>query len=204
LLNLNQQIDALLPQTQCQRCGYPRCADYADAIASGAANINRCPPGSEYTRIALAQMLHREAIDLDSECGSEGPRLLFFIDEKHCIGCTLCIQACPVDAIIGSAKKMHTIFATECTGCELCVPACPVDCIHSEIHPAADSIPSGKWPGITDLEAEHARRRINARLQRLQRIAKSEREKRKTREASNIREEIAAAVVRVKQKQNRK
>ena len=201
---LTTQIDALLPQTQCQRCGYPRCADYADAIATGEANINRCPPGSEFTRTALAQLLHREAIGLDPECGSEGPRLLFYVDEKHCIGCTLCIQACPVDAIVGSAKKMHTIIANECTGCELCVPACPVDCIHSEIHPAANTTPSGKWPGISKLEAERARRRINARLQRLQRIAKAESEKRKTREALNIRDEIAAAVARVKQKQNRK
>jgi electron transport complex protein RnfB len=200
----NLQIDALLPQTQCQRCGYPRCADYADAIAAGEANINRCPPGSEYTRTALAQLLHREAVELDPECGSESPRLLFYINEKNCIGCTLCIQACPVDAIVGSAKKMHTIIAGECTGCELCVPACPVDCIHSETHPAADTTPSGKWPGISDVEAERARRRINSRLQRLQRIAKAESEKRKSREASNIQDEIAAAVVRVKQKQIRK
>ena len=201
---LSNQIDALLPQTQCQRCGYPRCADYADAIADGAADINRCPPGSDFTRAALAQLLHREAIDLDPECGSEAPRLLFYINESNCIGCTLCIQACPVDAIVGSAKKMHTIIANECTGCELCVPVCPVDCIHSVIHPAAGINPSSKWPGISDEDAARARRRINARLKRLQQIAKDEAGKRKTREASRIRDEIAEAVARVKQKQNPK
>jgi electron transport complex protein RnfB len=204
LSTLNQQIDALLPQTQCQRCGYPRCADYADAIATGEANINRCPPGSEYTRTALAHLLHLEAIELDPECGSEAPRLLFYVDEKHCIGCTLCIQACPVDAIVGSAKKMHTIIANECTGCELCVPACPVDCIDSKTHQMANTAPSGKWPGISNVEANRARRRINSRLQRLQRIAKVEGDKRKIREASNIRDEIAAAVERVKQKQHQR
>jgi len=202
--SLTKQIDALLPQTQCQRCGYPRCVDYADAIANGKAEINRCPPGSDFTRNALAQLLHREAIALDPECGHEGPRLLFYILERNCIGCTLCIQACPVDAIVGSAKKMHTIIANECTGCELCVPVCPVDCIQSLIHPAAAKQPSNKWPGFTDKEAERARRRINTRIQRLQRIAKSDREKRKTREGSRIRDEIAQAVARVKQKQYRK
>lgn len=201
---LNLQIDALLPQTQCQRCGYPRCAEYADAIANGEADINRCPPGSDYTRSSLAQLLHREALALDPDCGSEGPRLLFYINESNCIGCTLCIQVCPVDAIVGSAKKMHTIVANECTGCELCVPACPVDCIHSDIHPAARQKPSGKWPGISDREAEHARRRTNARLQRLQRIAQASVEKHRTREASRIRDEIADAVARVKQKQKEK
>jgi len=201
---LSIQIDTLLPQTQCRRCGYPRCADYADAIAENGAEINRCPPGSNFTRTALAQLLHREAIDLDPECGNEGPRLLFYINESNCIGCTLCIQACPVDAIVGSAKRMHTIIANECTGCELCVPVCPVDCIHSTLHPAARLNPSNKWPGISDDDAARARRRINARLDRLQQVAKNESGKRKTREASRIRDEIAEAVARVKQKQNKK
>jgi electron transport complex protein RnfB len=116
----------------------------------------------------------------------------------------LCIQACPVDAIVGSAKRMHTIIANECTGCELCVPVCPVDCIHSDVHPAAGISPSGKWPGISDDDAAQARRRINARLKRLRQIAKDETGKRKTREASRIRDEIAEAVARVRQKQNQK
>jgi len=204
LSSLSLKIDALLPQTQCQRCGYPRCADYADAIANDEANINRCPPGGEFTRTALGRLLLREAVDLDPECGIEAPRLQFYINEMHCIGCTLCIQACPVDAIVGSAKKMHTIIADECTGCELCVPACPVDCIHSEIHTRAELVPSGKWPGISDDEAARARRRINAHHDRLLRIARTEREKRNTREKENIRGEIAAAVARVKQKQKQK
>jgi len=198
---LNQQIDALLPQTQCQRCGYPRCAAYADAIAAGATEINRCPPGNEYTRTALAHLLDRDVIDLDPECGVETARLLFTIDESKCIGCTLCIQACPVDAIVGSAKKMHTIIARECTGCELCVPACPVDCIDSWEHPAANTNPSGKWPGISVAEANIARQRIDAREQRLARIQKQALVKRQQREAPNIKAEIAAAVERVKRKQ---
>lgn len=197
---LNQQIDALLPQTQCQRCGFPRCADYADAIAAGESGINRCPPGSDYTRNTLAQLLALEVTGLDPDCGSEAPRQLFYIDEQHCIGCTLCIQACPVDAIVGCAKKMHTVIADECTGCELCVPACPVDCIHSIRHPNADQNPSGKWPGYSEDEANHARRRIELRLQRLARLEQAAAAKRKTRESAKIRDEIAAAIERVRQK----
>ncbi|MFA7542371.1 MAG: electron transport complex subunit RsxB, partial [Lysobacterales bacterium] len=122
-------IDALLPQTQCGQCGYPGCRPYAEAIASGDADINQCPPGGAATVTALADLLGREATALDSRYGVEKPAQRALIDETRCIGCTLCIQACPVDAIVGAARYMHTVIAADCTGCELCLPPCPVDCI---------------------------------------------------------------------------
>jgi electron transport complex protein RnfB len=122
-------IDALLPQTQCTRCGYPTCRDYAQAIAEGKADINQCPPGGEVGVRKLAELLSRPYRPLDPARGQEHPREAALIDEARCIGCMLCIQACPVDAIVGAAKRMHTILTEVCTGCELCVPPCPVDCI---------------------------------------------------------------------------
>ena len=123
------RIDALLPQTQCMRCGYPTCRAYADAIASGEADIDRCPPGGAEGIAALAALLDREPKPLDPACGVESPPTVAFIDEAVCIGCTKCIRACPVDAIVGASKRMHTVIADECTGCGLCLPPCPVDCI---------------------------------------------------------------------------
>jgi len=122
-------IDALLPQTQCTRCGYNGCRPYAQAIAAGAAEINQCPPGGSATIIALARLLRREARPLNPANGIEGPPLLALIDEDACIGCVKCLPPCPVDAIIGARKQMHTVIAELCTGCELCVAPCPVDCI---------------------------------------------------------------------------
>lgn len=127
--DLPGRIDALLPQTQCTRCGYPTCRVYAEAIANNSADIDRCPPGGEEGVAALARLLGRESKPLNPEYGVEAAPLIAFIDEDVCIGCTKCIQACPVDAIVGAAKRMHTIIAAECTGCELCLPPCPVDCI---------------------------------------------------------------------------
>jgi electron transport complex protein RnfB len=126
---LAQRIDALLPQTQCTRCGFPTCRAYADAIASGEADIDRCPPGGADGVAALADLLGIVTKPLDPAYGIEAPPIVALIDEDICIGCTKCIQACPVDAIVGAAKRMHTIIAAECTGCELCLPPCPVDCI---------------------------------------------------------------------------
>jgi electron transport complex protein RnfB len=123
------QIDKILPQTQCGQCSFAGCRPYAEAIAAGEVDINRCPPGGEATIHALADLLEVEFKPLDEECGVEKPKMLAVIDEDRCIGCTLCIQACPVDAILGAAKHMHTVIASECTGCELCLPPCPVDCI---------------------------------------------------------------------------
>jgi len=126
---LIERIDTLLPQTQCAQCGYPGCRPYAAAIAAGDADINQCPPGGADTIRALADLLGREAKPLNPDNGSEKPARVALIDEPRCIGCTLCIQACPVDAIVGAARLMHTVITAECTGCDLCLPPCPVDCI---------------------------------------------------------------------------
>jgi electron transport complex protein RnfB len=128
-LLLADVLDAALPQTQCTRCGYPDCRGYAEAIATGAAEINRCPPGGAEGIHRLAAIMGRAASPLNPAHGTEGPRALAVIDEAWCIGCTLCIKACPVDCIVGASKVMHTVIDAQCTGCELCVPACPVDCI---------------------------------------------------------------------------
>ncbi|MBB5212876.1 electron transport complex subunit RsxB [Microbulbifer hydrolyticus] len=122
------QIDAILPQTQCGQCGHPGCRPYAQAIADGEA-INKCPPGGQATINELANLLDVEAVPLDAEHGVEDVKKVAFIREAECIGCTKCIQACPVDAIVGAAKQMHTVIVDECTGCDLCVEPCPVDCI---------------------------------------------------------------------------
>ena len=127
--SLADQIEDLLPQTQCTKCGYPACRPYAEAIASGEADINQCPPGGIEGVARLAHLLGRKVIPINPVNGHERPRPVAVIDEALCIGCTLCIQACPVDAIIGAAKQMHTILADVCTGCDLCVAPCPVDCI---------------------------------------------------------------------------
>lgn len=129
LLALAQRIDAVLPQTQCTRCGYPDCRGYAEAMARGDADINRCPPGGAEGIVRLSAVTARPIVPLDAERGREGPRALAVIDEDWCIGCTLCIKACPVDCIVGASKLMHTVIEPLCTGCELCVPVCPVDCI---------------------------------------------------------------------------
>lgn len=129
LLPTAAALDAVLPQTQCTRCGYPDCHRYAEAMAAGAASINRCPPGGAEGVQRLAHLTGHPPAPLDENCGREGPRTLAVIDEVWCIGCTLCIKACPVDCIIGASKHMHTVVDDQCTGCELCVPACPVDCI---------------------------------------------------------------------------
>jgi electron transport complex protein RnfB len=123
------RIEEVLPQTQCGQCGYPGCRPYAEAIAAGDADINQCPPGGEAGIRALADLLGREPKPLNPENGEEAPARVAVIDEATCIGCTLCIQACPVDAIVGAAKQMHTVIEAECTGCDLCLPPCPVDCI---------------------------------------------------------------------------
>ena len=136
-----EQINALLPQTQCGQCGYPGCKPYAEAIAAGD-KINKCPPGGQATIEALAELLDVEAEPLDAVEG-EKPQLVAYIREAECIGCTKCIQACPVDAILGAAKQMHTVIASECTGCDLCVEPCPVDCI--DMIPVASTLQNWKW-----------------------------------------------------------
>ncbi len=138
------KVDAILPQTQCGQCGYPGCRPYAEAIINEDAPINQCPPGGQDGVRALAELLDREVIDLNPENGIESEKTVAVIDEETCIGCTLCIQACPVDAILGAAKQMHTVIEKECTGCELCLAPCPVDCIVME--PIKESVIHWSWP----------------------------------------------------------
>jgi len=137
-------INDLLPQTQCGQCDYAGCRPYAEAIAAGKADINQCPPGGEETIRALADLLDMDPRPLNREHGQHKEKLVAVIIEPVCIGCTLCIQACPVDAILGAPKQMHTVIESECTGCELCVPPCPVDCI--DMLPLHKDIFSWKWP----------------------------------------------------------
>ena len=159
---LTVRIDALLPQTQCTRCGYPACLAYAQAIARGEADINQCPPGGATGIELLAALLDRPARPLNPANGSEKAAEVALIDEEACIGCTKCIQACPVDAIIGASKLMHTVLIDECSGCELCIPPCPVDCI--TMVPAHDHRPALQ-------RAPHFRARYDARNERLARDA---------------------------------
>ena len=155
---LVDRIDALLPQTQCEQCGYHGCRPYAEAIARGDAPINYCPPGGGAGIAKLATLLDQPVLPLDPEHGIEKPRMLARIVEADCIGCTKCIQACPVDAIVGSAKWMHTVIDDDCTGCELCIPACPVDCIDLEPMPLAQ---------IDQAHADQARQHFQRRETRL-------------------------------------
>ena len=159
---LADAIDRILPQTQCTRCGYPACRPYAQAVAAGEADINQCPPGGQRGIIKIARLVGVTPKPLNPANGTEGAVKLAFIDEAACIGCTLCIQACPVDAIVGAAKLMHTVVADVCTGCELCVAPCPVDCIAMVDAPESLS----QW---TDERADDARRRYESRKVRLAR-----------------------------------
>lgn len=164
---LADQIEDLLPQTQCTKCGYPACRQYALAIADGAAEINQCPPGGAEGIARLAKLLGRPVIPLNPVNGKERPRPVALIDESLCIGCTLCIQACPVDAIIGAAKQMHTILPQLCTGCDLCVAPCPVDCI--AMVEVGDVDGKTGWDCWSRQQADEARARFQIRNARLQR-----------------------------------
>jgi electron transport complex protein RnfB len=159
---LVDQIDAVLPQTQCTRCGYPDCRTYAQAVAKGEAAINRCPPGGMDGVARLAALTGQPVRPLDSACGLEGPLTVAVIDEAWCIGCTLCLKACPVDCIVGTHKQMHTVIEAHCTGCELCLPACPVDCI------SLDIVTPGQtgWQAWTPAQADGARSRYLGHKQR--------------------------------------
>jgi electron transport complex protein RnfB len=162
-----QRLLAALPQTQCTRCGYPDCASYAQAIANDEAEINQCPPGGEEGVARLAAISGKAIQALNPANGSEGPRMMAFIDEDWCIGCTLCIKACPVDAIMGANKLMHTVIEASCTGCELCLPVCPVDCINLE---NVTGVQTG-WQAWSPQQADTARDDYAARLLRLEKSA---------------------------------
>ena len=153
--SLAARVNDLLPQTQCTRCGYPDCASYAAAIASGEAGINRCPPGGAEGIERLAKLTGQLVTALHVDHGPEGPRTVALIDEAWCIGCTLCLPVCPTDAIVGSNKRMHTVIATHCTGCELCIPVCPVDCI-SLVNVSGDLT---GWSAWSATQADAARER---------------------------------------------
>ncbi len=164
-IRLVDAIDEVLPQTQCMRCGYPDCRSYAAAIADGQATINRCPPGGAAGIGRLAAVTGQAALPLDPAHGTEGPRAVAVIDEAWCIGCTLCIKACPVDCIVGASKVMHTVIEAQCTGCELCVPACPVDCIAMNVvTPGASG-----WDAWSPQQADAARERYRFHLLRVER-----------------------------------
>ncbi len=163
-MSIADDIDALLPQTQCTRCGYPGCHPYAEAIADGTAEINQCPPGGHATITALATLLGRGVLPLNPANGIEGPTLVAQIDENACIGCAKCLPPCPVDAIIGARKHMHTVVAELCTGCELCIAPCPVDCISMVSRERLTDAPPAP-------EAHLNRERFYARNRRLARRA---------------------------------
>jgi electron transport complex protein RnfB len=164
---LADRVDAVLPQTQCTRCGYPDCRAYAEAVARDDAAINRCPPGGAEGVERLAAVTGRMAVPLDPACGAEGPRAMAVIDEAWCIGCTLCLDACPTDAILGINKRMHTVVEAHCTGCELCLPVCPVDCISLEVETPGLS----GWEAWSPRRAEAARQRYGVHRARRERDA---------------------------------
>ena len=199
-MTLADRIDALLPQTQCEQCGFHGCRPYAEAMARGEAPINRCPPGGAAGIARLAELLDVPVLPLDPEHGVEMPRTLARIVEADCIGCTKCIQACPVDAIVGSAKLMHTVIVDDCTGCELCVPACPVDCI------VLEPMPLAQWEDAihADTARVHFQRR-EARLAREQSRREAELAARKAEVATATQTNpVLAALARARAKQQGK
>ena len=163
---LAAELDSLLPQTQCTRCGYDGCRPYADAMANGEAEINQCPPGGAATVAALARHLRRQPLPLNPANGLETPPMVAVIDESRCIGCAKCLPPCPVDAIIGASRQMHAVLYAACTGCELCIAPCPVDCI--SLQPRASLADSLRSAAPT---ANHSRQRYDARVRRHARTA---------------------------------
>lgn len=156
--NLAARIDALLPQTQCTRCGYAGCLPYAAAMATGGAALNRCPPGGDATIRALAQLLGRPELPLDPDCGAVAAPTVAVIESEHCVGCARCLPPCPTDAIVGARRFLHTVIAELCTGCELCLPACPVDCIRIVPRPPGEAGPAPAAADNRDRYHSHLQR----------------------------------------------
>jgi len=202
----NAKIDAIdqwLPQTQCMQCTYPRCHDYAVAIVDGEADINQCPPGGDQTVRGLAALLGKPGKPVDPKYGVHKTKQVAIIDESVCIGCVMCIKACPTDAIIGSAKVMHTVIERDCTGCELCLEPCPVDCINMVDQIQSPEL-SWRWPDYSPEASQRAREQTNAKVKRenSRKEAKSSikrlKELNKEKGSDQIKQDIAAAIARVK------
>ena len=199
-------IDEWLPQTQCTQCSYPRCHDYAAAIADGEADINQCPPGGDTTIRGLASLLGKIGKPLNTEFGIHKKKQVAVIDESICIGCVMCIKACPTDAILGAAKVMHTVIEQDCTGCELCLEPCPVDCIEMVDQQQQTEV-SWRWDDYSPEATMRARNRTNAKIERenKRKHAKSSMQKlkelRKEKGSEQIKLDIAAAIARVKNRE---
>lgn len=198
-------IDEWLPQTQCTQCSYPRCHDYAVAIADGEAAINQCPPGGDITIRGLASLLGKIGKPLNTDYGIHKPKQVAVIDEDVCIGCVMCIKACPTDAIVGAAKIMHTVIEQDCTGCELCIEPCPVDCIDLVDQVQNPEI-TWRWDDYSPDATQRAREQTNAKLERVEKRKQSKssmqklKELRKEKGSDQIKMDIAAAIARVKNK----
>ncbi len=206
--DLNQtirEIDEWLPQTQCTQCSYPRCLDYAEAIASGAADINQCPPGGDTTIRGLAALLGKMGKPLNPKYGIHQAKEVAVIDEDRCIGCVMCIKPCPTDAIIGTAKHIHTVLSDDCTGCGLCVDPCPVDCISMESAQPQEPLPHWRWTEYNPEQTQKAREQTESKIQREASREKEISANKKLKEmrkasASDLKLDIMAAVKRAQAK----
>ncbi len=192
--SLADRLEGALPQTQCTRCGYADCRAYAEAMANDGADVNRCPPGGAEGVVRLARLTGRTASPLDPACGVEAARAVAVIDEAACIGCALCLKACPVDAIVGAGKRMHTVIEALCTGCELCIPVCPVDCI-SLVNTSGEAT---GWNAWSDEQANVSRRRYADHRRREARLASTAKAVVEATSDASKRASVAAAIARAR------